>query len=63
MVAGSRYGLAGLWEVGSILTGGKIARVIFAVETRTTPKRDLDLALDRKKEVANEKEKPRIVLR
>lgn len=52
----------GLWEVRSSLTGGKIARVIFTVEqgsmvllhgcikqTQKTPKRDLELALRRKK--------------
>ncbi|OFV97280.1 MAG: hypothetical protein A3F68_03215 [Acidobacteria bacterium RIFCSPLOWO2_12_FULL_54_10] len=52
----------GLWEVRSSLVGGKIARVIFTVEqgsmillhgfitkTQKTPKRDLDLALHRKK--------------
>jgi phage-related protein len=52
----------GLWEVRSTLTGGKISRVIFTEEqgsmvllhgfikkTRKTPKRDLDLALKRKK--------------
>jgi phage-related protein len=52
----------GLWEARSALTGGKIARVIFTVEhrsmillhgfikkTQQTTKRDLDLALKRKK--------------
>ncbi len=52
----------GLWEVRSGLTGGKIARVIFAVEqgamvllhgfikkTQRTPKHDIDLALQRMK--------------
>jgi phage-related protein len=52
----------GLWEVRSDLSGGRIARVIFTQEygamvllhgfikkTRKTPKRDLDLALKRKK--------------
>lgn len=51
-----------LWEVRSSLTGGKIARVIFYVDkgrmvllhgfvkkTQKTPKKDLDLALKRKK--------------
>lgn len=51
-----------LWEVRSGLIGGRIARVIFTVEhgsmvllhgfvkkTQKTPKRDLDLALQRKK--------------
>jgi phage-related protein len=52
----------GLWEVRSSLSGGRIARVIFTEghdgmvllhgfikKTRKTPKRDLDLALKRKK--------------
>ena len=52
----------GLWEVRSRLAGGRIARVIFTEEhgvmvllhgfikkTAKTPKRDLDLALQRKK--------------
>ena len=52
----------GLWEVRGNLTGGKIARVIFCVhqgrmvllhgfikKTRTTPRKDIDLALKRKK--------------
>ena len=52
----------GLWEVRSDLTSGKIGRVIFTVEhecmvllhgfikkTQKTTKRDLDLALKRKK--------------
>lgn len=52
----------GLWEVRSMLTGGKIARVIFTIEygsmvllpgfikkTQKTPKQDLDLALKRKR--------------
>ena len=52
----------GLWEVRSRLTGGRIARVIFCVDdsrmvllhgfikkTQKTPKKDLDLALKRKK--------------
>ena len=52
----------GLWEVRSSLTGGRIARVLFAVEhgamvllhgfikkSQKTPKQDLDLALKRKK--------------
>jgi phage-related protein len=55
----------GLWEVRSDLTDGKIARVIFSVaggrmvllhgfikKTRSTPARDLKLALRRKKEVS-----------
>lgn len=52
----------GLWEVRSDITDGKTARVIFTVEkgcmvllhafvkkSRETPKRDLELALQRKK--------------
>lgn len=52
----------GLWEVRSSLTGGRIARVLFAVEhgamvllhgfikkSQKTPKQDLDLARKRKK--------------
>jgi phage-related protein len=55
----------GLWEVRSDLTGGKIARVIFAVvgeqmvllhgflkKTQKTPTQDLKLALKRMKEVS-----------
>ena len=50
----------GLWEVRSDLTGGKIARVIFAVigermvlkTTQKTPTQDLKLALKRMKEVS-----------
>ncbi len=51
-----------LWEARSILTGRKIARVIFCVDerhmvllhgfikkTRKTPQKDIDLALKRKK--------------
>lgn len=51
-----------LWEVRSNLTGGRVARVLFCVtgehmvllhgfvkKTQTTPKRDIDLALKRKK--------------
>jgi phage-related protein len=54
----------GLWEVRSNLTGGRIARVIFCFhdselvavsafikKTQKTPKGELDLALDRKKEL------------
>ena len=54
----------GLWEVRSNLPSGRIARVIFCIAdgtmvllhgfiktTRKTPKRDLDLALKRKKEI------------
>lgn len=39
----------GLGQVRSILTGGKIARVIFTVEAQKTPKQGLDL-VKRKKE-------------
>ena len=55
----------GLWEVRSDLTGGRIARVIFAIiqkrmillhgfirKTRNTPAQDLKLALRRMKEVS-----------
>ena len=51
-----------LWEVRSSLTCGRVARVIFCIDngrmvllhgftkkTRKTPKKDLDLALQRKK--------------
>jgi phage-related protein len=51
-----------LWEVRSSLTGGRIARVIFCVDkgrmvllhgfikkSRKTPRKDLELALKRKK--------------
>jgi len=51
-----------LWEVRSDLTRGRVARVLFCVtaehmvllhgfikKTRKTPKRDIDLALERKK--------------
>lgn len=54
----------GLWEVRSNLTGGRIARVIFAIEgnemillngfikeTRATPKAELELARSRLKEL------------
>ena len=56
----------GLWEVRSDLGDGTIGRVIFFVaggqmvllhgfikKTRTTPQRDIDLALKRKREVAS----------
>ena len=56
----------GLWEVRSNISNGKIARVIFCIQTgrvvllhgfvkktRKTPKRDRDLALKRKKEIAS----------
>ena len=52
----------GVWEVRSSLPGGRIARVLFGVEhncmvllhavmkkTQKTPRRDLDLAVRRKK--------------
>lgn len=52
----------GLWEVRSRIGGGKIARVLFCVDrggmvlsrgfvkkSEKTPKRDIDLALERKK--------------
>ena len=55
----------GLWEVRSNLTGGKMARVIFAVvgermvllhgflkKTRKTPTQDLQLVLKRMTEVS-----------
>ena len=55
----------GLWEVRSTLTGGQIARVIFAIEqgsmvllhgfikkARKTPRQELELALQRKKGIA-----------
>ena len=54
----------GLWEVRCDLDGNRIARVIFCMgdgqmillhgfikKTRKTPKADIDLALDRKREV------------
>lgn len=56
----------GLYEIRSDLTNGRIARVIFGVtgqrmvllhgfikETQKTPKRELDLALKRMKEVTS----------
>jgi len=56
----------GLFEVRSNISGGRIARLIFAPtrshmillhgfikKTQKTPKRDLDLALKRKKEIEN----------
>ena len=55
---------AGLWEVRSSLTHGRIARVLFCIndgrmvvlhgfikKTRKTPQSDLNLALKRKKEI------------
>ncbi len=55
----------GLWEVRSNISDGRIARVIFCVQegrmvllhgfikkTRKTPKKDRDLALKRRKEMA-----------
>lgn len=54
----------GLWEVRSDLNGGRIARVIFCImggemvllhgfekKTQKTPQRDIDLALNRKREI------------
>ena len=64
-----------LWEVRSSLPHGRIARIIFCVadgrmvllhgfikKTQKTPRRDIDMALKRKKGGAREKEKHRIVL-
>lgn len=58
----------GLYEVRSNLSDGKIARVFFCVQnnqmvllhgfikkTQKTPKQDLDLALDRKKQLEKRK--------
>jgi phage-related protein len=55
---------AGLWEVRSSLTRGRIARVLFCIndgrmvvlhgfikKTRKTPQSDLNLALKRKREI------------
>lgn len=55
----------GLWEVRTSLSGGRIARVLFAIlaermvllhgflkTTQRTPKADLELARKRKKEIA-----------
>lgn len=57
---------AGLWEIRSNISSGRIARIIFAVvdeqmvllhgfvkKTRKTPKKDLDLALNRKNEMTS----------
>ena len=54
----------GLWEIRSNITDGRIARLIFSVadgamillhgfikKSRKTPKRDLDLAIKRRKEL------------
>lgn len=54
----------GLWEIRSALSDGRISRVVFCSadgfmvllhafvkKSRKTPKQDLDLALDRKKEL------------
>jgi phage-related protein len=54
----------GLWEVRSSLTGGRIARIIFCIvqgdmvllhsfekKSQKTPQRDIELALDRKREI------------
>lgn len=56
----------GLWEVRSNLTDGKIGRVVFCIQdgqavllhafikkTQKTPKNDLDLALQRKKDLGS----------
>jgi len=56
----------GLWEIRSSIRNGRMARIIFAVvdeqmvllhgfvkKTRKTPKSELDLALQRKKEVTS----------
>ena len=56
----------GLWEIRSNISSGRIARIIFAVvdeqmvllhgfvkKTRKTPKSELDLALNRKKEITS----------
>ena len=64
-----------LWEVRSSLPHGRIAWIIFCVadgrmvllhgfikKTQKTPRRDIDMALKRKKGGAREKEKHRIVL-
>lgn len=55
---------AGLWEVRSDLSGGRIARMIFCIvggemvllhgfekKTQKTPRRDIELALKRKREI------------
>lgn len=55
----------GLWEVRSTITGGRIARVLFCIhggkmvllhgfikKTQKTPDGDLELAMKRKKEIA-----------
>lgn len=60
----------GLFEIRTHISNGRISRVIFAVvnkqmillhglikKTQKTPKQDLDLALNRLKEINNEKEK------
>jgi phage-related protein len=54
----------GLWEVRSELAGGRIARVIFCIvggemvllhgfekKSQKTPQRDIDLALERKRDI------------
>jgi phage-related protein len=54
---------SGIWEIRSDLTGGRIARVVFCIDrdemvllhgfekkTQKTPKKNLDLALSRKRE-------------
>jgi phage-related protein len=55
----------GLWEIRSNLSGGRIARVVFCIsggemillhafekKTQKTPRRDIELALRRKMEIA-----------
>lgn len=57
-------GRAGLWEIRSNLSGGRIARVFFCIvgnrmvllhgilkKTQKTPAKDLDLAMKRKQEL------------
>lgn len=58
-------GRSGLWEIGSSLSGGRIARVFFCIvgnqmvllhgiikKSQKTPTKDLDLAVKRKKELS-----------
>lgn len=57
-------GRRGLWEVRSTLSGGRIARILFSIhrgqlillhgfikKSQKTPDSDLDLAIQRKKEI------------
>jgi phage-related protein len=57
---------SGLWEIRSNISSGRVARIIFAVvdeqmvllhgfikKTRKTPKPELNLALNRKKEITS----------